>query len=71
MVNTDTGANKIFRVLEHNMFEDMQIQTFGYFGLQVVRNVNQVLTNPLTVSDLTQLSGGHSIEIKIPMIRCT
>ena len=42
----------------------MQIQTFGYFGMQVVRNVNQVLKNPFTVSDLTQLSGGHSIEIK-------
>ena len=42
----------------------MQIQAFGYFGLQVIWNVNQVLPDPLTVSALTQLVGGNAIEIQ-------
>ena len=43
---------------------DMHIQTFGYFGLQGIVNVNQVLPNTLAVSDLKKLAGGNAIEIK-------
>ena len=43
----------------------MRIQAFGYFGMQGIGNVNRVLPNPLTVSDLTKLSGGDAIEMQI------
>ena len=64
MVNAGTGANKKFRVVEHILLENIQDQAYGYFGLQWIGNANQVIPNPLTVSDLTQLSGGNAIEIQ-------
>ena len=40
MVNTGTGANEIFRVVENIVLEDMHIKAFVYFGLQRIGNVN-------------------------------
>ena len=55
MVNIGTGANSIFRVVEKIILEDIQNIVHGYFLLQVIGNLNKILPNPLTVSDLTQL----------------
>ena len=63
MLNTCTGA-KYFRVLEQIMLEDIQNQAHGYFGPQVIGNVNQNLENVLPVSSLTKLAGGNAIEIE-------
>ena len=52
MINTGTGANNIFRVVEHIMLEDIKNQANGYFGLQGIGNVNQVMSNSLEVSAL-------------------
>ena len=49
----------------------MRIQAFGYFGMQGIGNVNRVLPNPLTVSDLTKLDDSDATEIqKKSMIGC-
>ena len=64
MVNTGTVAKKIFSVVENIMLEDIQNQAHGYFWLQEVGDLNQVIPNPLTVSALTLSSGGNAIEIK-------
>ena len=64
MVNTGTVPNNIFRVVQQIQLADMHIQAFGYFGLQGIVNVNQVLPNTLAVSDLKKLAGGNAIEIK-------
>ena len=53
MVNTGSGSNKIFGVVDQIILEDIKNQARGYFWLQEIVNVNQVLTNPLTVSDQT------------------
>ena len=49
MVNTGTGAKNIFRVVEQIIIEYIQNIARGYFLLQVIGNLNQILTNPLTV----------------------
>ena len=64
MVNNGTGSRNIFRVVEHIMLEDIQNIAYGYFLLQVIGNVKQILPNPLTVSSLTLLYVGNAIEIK-------
>ena len=46
MVNTGTGSNNILRVVKHIMLEYIQNQAHGYFGLQGIGNVNQVLPKP-------------------------
>ena len=51
MVNTGTGANNIFRLVEHILLENKQNKAHGYFGLKLIGNVNQVLPIPLKVSD--------------------
>ena len=61
MVNTGTGANKIFRVVKYMILEDIQNILYGYFLVQVIGNVNKILPNPLTVSALTQLAVGNGI----------
>ena len=53
MVNTDAGAHIVFRVVNQIIFEDIQNIVHGYFLLQVIGDVNQILPNPLTVSALT------------------
>ena len=63
MVNTGTGGKNIFRVVEHIILEDIKNIAHGYFSLQVIGNVNQILPDPLTVSALTQFSVGNDIEI--------
>ena len=64
MVNTGADANNIFRLVEHIMIEDIKNQAHGYFGLQGIGNVNQILSNPLIVSDITQLAGGNKTKIQ-------
>ena len=44
--------------IEQIHIADVHIQVFVYFGLKGIGNMNQVLTNPLTVSALTNLAGG-------------
>ena len=56
MVQTGEGNNNIFRQVEKINIADMHIKVFGYFVLQVIINVKQVLTNRLVVSDLQNLS---------------
>ena len=60
MVETDTSADYIFRLVEQIIIEDIQNQVSGYFGLQVIGNESQVLPKYLTVSTLTQLYGGNA-----------
>ena len=43
MVVTSAYANNIFRKVEKIQIADMHHQAFGYFGLQEIGNVNQVL----------------------------
>ena len=61
MVNIGTGANILFRVIEHILLEDIQNTAHGYFLLQGIGNVNQILPNPLTVKALAQLDVGDEI----------
>ena len=65
MVNTGAGEINIFRVLDQNQLEDMNIQEFWYFGLKVMGNVKQVLPIFLTVSALTKLYGINATEIRV------
>ena len=53
MVNTGTGANNIFSIVEHIILEDIQNIVHGYFSLKVIGDVNQMIPNHLTVSALT------------------
>ena len=55
MVETGAGAKNIFRQVEQIQISYMHTQAFGYFGLQVIVNVNQVLPEPLEVSSLHNL----------------
>ena len=64
MANIGAGAKEIFRMVEQIQLADMHIQAFGYFGLQGIGNLNQVLPNSLSVSDLTHISGGNETEIQ-------
>ena len=61
MVNTGTGANNIFRVVEHIILEDIQNIVNWYFLMQVIGDVNQILPNPLILSALTKLAFGDEI----------
>ena len=61
MVNTGTGKDSIFRVVEQIILEDIQNIVNGYFLLQVIGNVNKILLNPLKVSALSQLAVGNEI----------
>ena len=61
MVNTGTGKDSIFRVVEQNILEDIQNIVHVYFLLQVIGNVNKILPNPLKVSALSQLAVGNEI----------
>ena len=65
MVNTGTVAKNIFRVVEHILLGDIHNIVHGYFLLQVIGNVNQILPNPFTVSYVTQLDVGNIIKIQI------
>ena len=56
MVQTGAGNNKIFSQVEQINIVDMHIQAFGYFVLQVIVNINQVLPKPLVVSSPQNLS---------------
>ena len=42
----------------------MHIQSFGYFGMQGILNVNRIIPNHLTILSLTYLADGDSIEIQ-------
>ena len=55
MIDNGTGAKNIFRQVEQIQIVYMHTQSFGYFGLQGIRNVNQALTEPLEVSYLQNL----------------
>ena len=61
MVDNGAGTNNIFREVEHIILEDIQNIAHGYFLLQVIGNVNQMIPNPLTVTSLTQLVFGNEI----------
>ena len=61
MVNTGTGANNIFSIVEHIILEDIQNIVHGYFSLKVIGDVNQMIPNHLTVSALTKLAVGNVI----------
>ena len=53
MLETDAGANNIFRQVEQIQIADMHHQAHGYFGLLGIGNVgNNALPNPLVVSAL-------------------
>ena len=53
MVDTDASTKNIFRQVEQIQIADMHHQGHGYFGLLDIGNFgNQVLPNPLVVSDL-------------------
>ena len=56
MVNNGTGANNIFRVVEHILLEDIQNIVYGYLLLQVIGNVNKIPPNHFTVPALIQLT---------------
>ena len=45
MVNTGTGAKNLFRLVEEILLEDIYKKSQGYFELQGIGNVNQVLAN--------------------------
>ena len=59
MVNTGTGANNIFRVVEHIILEDIRNIVHGYFLLQVIGNVNQFIPNLSKLLALTKLADGN------------
>ena len=64
MVDTITGANKIFQQVEKIQIADMHHQAHEYFGLLgMVNVVNQVLPNSLVVSALKNLAN-NSQEVK-------
>ena len=61
MVDTGAGAKNIFFQLEQIQISDMHHQEYVYYGLLVIHNVvNQVLPNPLWVSDIQNLAKIHS-----------
>ena len=55
MVRTGAGNKNIFSQVDQINIADMHIQSFGYFVLQVIVNINQVLPNPIVVSYLQNL----------------
>ena len=58
MVETGEGPNKLFRQVEQIHIADIHYQDHEYFVLVVVGNVgNNVLPDPLVVSDLQNLAG--------------
>ena len=58
MVETGSDANNIFIQVENIHISDMNHQAHGYFGILGIRNDgNEVLTNPLVVSALLNLTG--------------
>ena len=58
MLETDAGANNIFRQVEQIQIADMYHQAHGYFRLLGIGNVgNNVLPNPLVVSALKKVAG--------------
>ena len=67
MVETDAGAENIFRVVEKIQLTDIQNQSHGYFGWL---GKDTALPDPLVVSSLTQLAGDGANEIQIYMIGC-
>ena len=56
MVWTTTGANNIFRVVEHIQLAEIQEQAHGYFGMLGNGNFIDPLPIPLQVSSITYLS---------------
>ena len=52
MVETGAGDKTIFLKVDYIQIWDMQVQVFGYFGLQGIGNLNQVLPNPMVVVSL-------------------
>ena len=57
MVNTGTGSKNIFRAIEQILLGIVH----GYFLLQVIGDVNKILSNYLIVLSLTQLDIGNVI----------
>ena len=58
MVKTGAGANNIFRQVEKIQLAYIPHQSHVYFGLLGLGNIgNNVLPNPLVVSDILKLSG--------------
>ena len=49
MVNTGTGANNIFRVVEQIILGYIKNIAHGYFLLKLIGNENKILPNPFTV----------------------
>ena len=50
MSGTNTGPKKIFRVAENIQLADIKKWAHGYFGLQVIGNIDIDLPDILTVS---------------------
>ena len=55
MVRTGAGSKNIFRQVEQIYIADKRHQSFGCFGIQGIRNVNQLLPNLLVVSALKKI----------------
>ena len=49
MVDNGAVTNNIFREVEHIILEDIQNIAHGYFLLQLIGNVNQIIPNLLTL----------------------
>ena len=56
MIITGASAKNIFSVLDQIQLVDIHYQSFEYFGLHGIGNINVALTNPLVVSDLLNLA---------------
>ena len=69
MVETGTGAENIFRQVEHIQLADIHHQARGCFGPTGIGNVVNFLPNPLVVSDILNLAT-NAQEVKIYMTRC-
>ena len=59
MVETGAGDKKFVCQVDQIKILDMQVQMFGYFGLQGIGNLNQFLPKPLVVSDLQTLANNQ------------
>ena len=65
MVKNGAVPKEIFLQVDQTHIADIYYQVNGYFGLIAIGNVgNNVLTNPLVISDL-QILAGDPQQIKI------